>query len=103
LPYFAGAFERRKTLKGFNFASNCGRYEIAEVGLELPMAAVMLAFDSGVLNRAAYPFDLAIGPKVLDPVLLAPQVEKKVASFLMRPNKTALSSSMASKHSACAG
>jgi hypothetical protein len=39
---------------------------------------------------------------VLDLVLLAPQVEKGAASPLMRSNKTARSSSMASKHWACA-
>jgi len=37
-----------------------------EVGVKLLVAVVMIAFDSGLLDRAVHPFDLAVGPRVPD-------------------------------------
>lgn len=49
---------------------------------ELLIAIVLVAFDGGVLDRAVYPFDLAVGPRlawlckpVFDTVLAADLVE----------------------------
>jgi hypothetical protein len=90
-----------RPLRASSFSHHC---IFVEVRIDLPMGVVLLAFEGGFLDRAAYPLDLAIGPRVLDlgepvldSVLFVPQVEKGAALPLMRSNKTALSSSMAAR------
>ena len=52
------------------------------MGSQLGMAVIVIAFDGGLLDCPVHPFDLAIGPgmldfgkPVLDPVLIAAQIE----------------------------
>ena len=59
-----------------------GRYEVLEVPPELIVAVVVEAFDGGVLDGSVHPFDLTIGPgmvnageAVLDAMLGAAQGE----------------------------
>lgn len=56
--------------------------EVAEMGFELRMAVVMIAFDDGFLDRPVHPFDLAVGPgmpdlgePVLDAILTTTHIE----------------------------
>ena len=66
-PDFADVFEGREALEGLETAAIIvGVDEVVEVGLELPVAIVMVAFDGGLLDRSVHPFDLAVGPRVLD-------------------------------------
>ena len=82
-PYFADVFEGREALEGFEPPPIIiGVDEVVKVGVELPMAFVMIAFDGGVLDRPVHAFHLAIGPgmldfgeAVLDPVFFASHVE----------------------------
>ena len=78
-PYFADVFEGCEALEGLETPSIIvGVDEVAEVGLELSMAIVMVAFDGDLLDRSVHPLDLAVGPwmpdlgePVLDAVFLA--------------------------------
>lgn len=66
-PYFADVFEEREALKGLQSPSIIvGIDEVVEVGGQLRMAFVMVAFDGGLLYCSVHPFDLAVGPWVLD-------------------------------------
>ncbi len=40
--------------------------EVGEVGFELLMPIVMVAFDNGFFDRPVHALDLSIGPRVLD-------------------------------------
>ncbi len=82
-PYFADVLEGGEAFEGLEPSSIIvGIDEVVEVGFELLMAVVMVAFDSCLLDRSVHPFDLAIGPgmldlgePVLDTVLVAAEVE----------------------------
>ncbi|MDB5578151.1 MAG: hypothetical protein JWR80_3327 [Bradyrhizobium sp.] len=82
-PDFADVFEGREVFEGLETAPIIvGVDEVVEMGLELPMAIVMVAFDGGLLDRAVHPLDLAVSPwmpdfgePMLDAVLVAAHVE----------------------------
>lgn len=80
---FADVFEGREALEGFEPPPIIIRVdEVVKVGVELPMALVMVAFDGGIFDRPVHTFHLAIGPEMLDlgaavlnPVFVATHVE----------------------------
>ncbi len=82
-PHFADVFEGREALEGLQPAPVVvGVDEVVEAGFKSPIAVIVIAFDGSFLDRAVHPFDLAIGPRMLDlgePVLdlifFAPHVE----------------------------
>jgi hypothetical protein len=43
--------------------------KVVEVRFELPMAVIVIAFDGCFLDCAVHPFDLPVGPGMLDPRL----------------------------------
>ena len=56
--------------------------EVVEVCGQLGMAVVMVALDGGFLDRPVHPFDLSVGPgmldlgqAMLDPIFLASHIE----------------------------
>ncbi len=82
-PDFTDVFEGRETLESLQPPPIIvGIDEVVEVDGQLRVAVVMVAFDRRFLDRAVHPFDLAVGPWVLDlgepvfdPVFLAAHVE----------------------------
>lgn len=82
-PDFADVFEGREALEGFETASIIvGIDGVVEMRRQLRMAVIMVPFDGSLLDRAVHPFDLSVGPgmldfgePVLDPVFFAPHVE----------------------------
>ena len=82
-PAFADVFVRREAPKGLQATTVIvGINEVVEVGGQLGMAVVMVAFDSRFLDRSIHPFDLTVGPgmlhlgqPMLDPLFLADPVE----------------------------
>ena len=82
-PYFADVFEGREALEGLQPPRVIvGIDEVVEMRGQLRMAVIMVPFDGGLLDRPVHPFDLPVGPgmldfgeSVLDPVFVAPHVE----------------------------
>jgi hypothetical protein len=82
-PYFADVFEGREAHESLQpppiiLAVD----EVAEMRRQLRVTVVMVAFDGGLLDRPVHPFDLPVGPgmldfgePVLDSVFVAPHVE----------------------------
>lgn len=66
-PAFADVFVRGEAAQSLQATSVIvGADEIVEVGGKLGMAVVMVAFDGRLLDRSVHPFDLAVGPGMLD-------------------------------------
>lgn len=84
-PYFADVCEGREAREGFEPPPIIiGVDEVVQVGVELPMALVMVAFDDGIFDRSVHVFHRALGPGMLDlgaavlnPVFLAAPVEHR--------------------------
>ena len=82
-PYFADEFEGCEPLEGLQSPPIIvGIDEVVEVGGQLRVAVVMVSFDGCFLDRPVHPFDLTVGPwvldlgeSVLDPVFVAAHVE----------------------------
>lgn len=82
-PYFADVFEGCEALEGLQPPPVIvGVDEVVEMCSELRVAVIMVSFDGSLLDRPVHPFDLPIGPGMLDlgepvfdPVLFAPHVE----------------------------
>lgn len=82
-PHFADAYEWSEALEGLQPASiSVGVDKVVEMRSQLGMAVIMVPFDGGLLDRPVRPFDLPIGPGMLDfgepvsdPVLFGPHVE----------------------------
>jgi hypothetical protein len=69
-PYFACVFEGREALEDLQPPTIIvGVDKVVEVRFELPMTVIMIAFDGGFLDGAVHPFDLPVGPRMLDPRL----------------------------------
>ena len=84
---------RRESPEGLQAATVIvGIDEVVEVGCQLGMAVVMVAFDGRFLDRSIHPFDLTVGPgmldlgqPVLDVMLVADPVEDVVEGvFVVR-------------------
>jgi hypothetical protein len=77
---------RREAAQGLETAAIVvGVDEVVEVGGQLVVAVVVVAFDGRLLDRPVHPLDLAVGPRVLqlgqamlDVVLIADPVEDVV-------------------------
>ena len=90
-PAFADVFVWREATQGLQSAPVIvGVDEVAEVRGQLGMAVVVVAFDGGFLDSPVHPFDLAIGPGMLDlgepvfdVVLVADPVEDVVEGIFM--------------------
>lgn len=66
-PAFADELVGRQAFEGFQSAAIIiGVDEVLEVGFELVMAIIVIAFDGCFFDRPVHPFDLAIGPRVFD-------------------------------------
>lgn len=82
-PYFADVFEGCEALVGHQpSAEIVGVDEVVEVCGQLGMAVVMKTVDGGLLDSSVHPFNLAVGPWVLDfgepvidPIFVAPHGE----------------------------
>ena len=82
-PAFADELIGCQAFEGFQSAAVIiGVDEVLEVGFELNMAVVVIAFDGCFFDGSVHPFDLAIGPglfdfgePVLDVVLVADPVK----------------------------
>lgn len=83
MPAFADELIGGETAQGFEAAAVItGVDEVGEMGGQLSMAVIMIAFDGGLFDRPVHAFDLTVGPRmvrfgeaVLDPVLAATHVE----------------------------
>jgi hypothetical protein len=65
-PDFADVFVGRQASQRFKPTTIVvGIDEVVEMGCQLGMAIIVIAFDGCLLARAIYAFDLAIGPGVL--------------------------------------
>lgn len=65
-PDFADVFVGRQPLEGLEpFGEIVGCDEVAEMGLELIMAFVVIPFDGGVLDGSVHPLDLTVGPRMV--------------------------------------
>ena len=68
-PEFADVFVGREALEGFEATAKIvGVHEVGEMGFELLVTVVVVAFDSRVLDGPVHPFDLAIRPRVFDQI-----------------------------------
>jgi hypothetical protein len=66
-PAFADELIGRQAFEGFQSAAEIvGVDEVLEVGFELVMAVIMIAFDGCFLDCPVHPFDLTIGPGMFD-------------------------------------
>lgn len=82
-PYFADVFEGCEALEGLQSPPVIiGIDEVVEVGGQLRVTVIMVSLDGSFLDCPVHPFDLAVGPwvldlgePVLDSVFLAPHVE----------------------------
>ena len=62
-PAFADELVRCEALQGFESAAEIvGSDEVLQMHFELPVAVVVVAFDSCFLDGAVHTFDLAVGP-----------------------------------------
>ena len=66
-PDFADVFEGRESFEGLQSSSIIvGVDEVVEMRSQLGMAVVMVSLDRRFLDCAVHPFDLAVGPGMLD-------------------------------------
>lgn len=83
LPDFADVFVGSEAAQCLEASTKIvGVDEVVKMRRQLRMAVIMVAFDSGFLDRPVHPLDLAIGPgvpdlgqPVFDPVLATAHVE----------------------------
>lgn len=83
LEAFADKFIRCEATRGFEPAAIVvGIDKVGQVRFELLAVIIVIAFDSGLLDRSVHAFDLPIGPRVfdlgqamLDAVFLAAHIE----------------------------
>ena len=82
-PHFAAVFEGCESLEGLQPPTIIvGIDEVVEMCSQLRMAVIMIPFDGRLLDCSVHPFDLPVGPgmldfggAVLDPVFFAAHVE----------------------------